>query len=189
MCVCVYGYHIYRYILLAHTGRTHQVRNGAQCAVAAHVSSLSLSLLLSVSISLSQSHSLSLTHTHTHTHTHSLSLTHTNTHTHTHTHAHTHTRWGTGHSVGLLLMFTFFLQFGQGIITQGGSIKFIVNMFVGFFMIGLGIMVMPPHEFQANRPLLDICKCRCVYIHVDTTQIRSHEHAPTHAHASACICT
>lgn len=49
-------------------------------------------------------------------------------------------RWGTGHSVGLLLMFGVFLMFGSEAISDNGSVAFATQMVVGFFMVALGLM-------------------------------------------------
>jgi len=47
-------------------------------------------------------------------------------------------RWGVGHSVGLLLMFAVFLEFGKQFISAGSPVGFWADLIVGVFMIGLG---------------------------------------------------
>eukprot|EP00802_Teleaulax_amphioxeia_P008207 Tamp_08215.p1 GENE.Tamp_08215~~Tamp_08215.p1 ORF type:complete len:372 (+),score=32.91 Tamp_08215:390-1505(+) len=47
-------------------------------------------------------------------------------------------RWGLGHSIGLLLMFVVFLEFGKRFIAHDGPVGFWADLIVGVFMIGLG---------------------------------------------------
>lgn len=49
-------------------------------------------------------------------------------------------RWGTGHSVGLLLMFGIFLMFGSEVISHDGPVAFAADLVVGLFMLALGLM-------------------------------------------------
>jgi hypothetical protein len=47
-------------------------------------------------------------------------------------------RWGVGHSIGLLLMFAVFLEFGRRFISADSPVGFWADLIVGAFMIGLG---------------------------------------------------
>ena len=49
-------------------------------------------------------------------------------------------RWGMGHSMGLLLMFSVFRMYGSSIIRDNGPLAFAAQLIVGIFMVGLGLM-------------------------------------------------
>ena len=49
-------------------------------------------------------------------------------------------RWGTGHSMGLLLMFSVFRMYGSSVISDDGPLAFAAQLIVGIFMLGLGLL-------------------------------------------------
>eukprot|EP00960_Hanusia_phi_P070243 767265-Hanusia_phi.AAC.3 len=50
------------------------------------------------------------------------------------------TRWGVGHSIGLLIMFLVFMHMGKGILGEGSIVNYIADLFVGMFMVVLGLV-------------------------------------------------
>ena len=94
-------------------------------------------------------------------------------------------RWGLGHSVGLLLMYSAFVEFGSSALQGNSTIAVLAHATVGVFMIVLGITGCNSAFKQVIRLYIHmcvhVCVCVCVCVCIETPVPLPHSH-----HVPAC---